>query len=149
VSTYRQELDRIQNKARQDMLSMALLEGLIAVVAAIGLAVLNHVFTSQRHAEFGVLHALGYSRRRLVGRVLGETVFATGIAWGLTAILCLAAILGLRFGVFAPLGLTFNLFNITPWLYTLPIPIAVLAVTTGTTARRLSRLDAVSIIERR
>jgi ABC-type lipoprotein release transport system permease subunit len=149
VSTYRQEVDRIQNKSGQDMLSMALLEGLIAVVAAIGLAVLSHVFTSQRHAEFGILHALGYGRRRLVGRVLGETAFATGIAWSLTAILCLAAILVLRFGVFAPLGLTFNLFNITPWLYTLPIPIAVLAVTTGTTARTLSKLDAVSIIERR
>jgi ABC-type lipoprotein release transport system permease subunit len=149
VSTYRQEVDRIQNKARQDMLSMALLEGLIAVVAAIGLAVLNHVFTSQRHAEFGVLHALGYGRQQLVGRVLEETAFMMGIAWGLTAILCLVAVLGLRFGVFAPLGLTVNLFNITPWLYTLPIPIAVLAVTTGTTARTLSKLDAVSIIERR
>jgi ABC-type lipoprotein release transport system permease subunit len=149
VSTYRQQVDRIRNKARQDMLSMALLEGLIAVVAAIGLAVLNHVFTSQRHAEFGVLHALGYGRQQLVRRVLGETAFMMGIAWGLTAILCLAAILGLRFGVFAPLGLTFNLFNITPWLYTLPIPVAVLAVTTGTTARTLSKLDAVSVIERR
>jgi hypothetical protein len=149
VSTYRQEVDRIQNKARQDMLSMALLEGLIAVVAAIGLAVLNHVFTSQRHAEFGVLHALGYGRQQLVGRVLGETAFMMGIAWGLTAILCLVAVLGLRFGVFAPLGLTVNLFNLTPWLYTLPIPIAVLAVTAGTTARTLSKVDAVSIIERR
>lgn len=149
VLTYRQQVSRIQNKARQDMLSMALLEGIIAVVAAVGLAVLNYVFTSQRHSEFGVLHAVGYGRRQLVRRVLGETAFTTGIAWGLTAILCLAATLGLRFGVFAPLGLTFNLFNLTPWLYTLPIPIAVLAVTTGTIARTLSKLDPVSIIERR
>jgi ABC-type lipoprotein release transport system permease subunit len=94
VLTYRQEVSRIQNKARQDMLSMALLEGVIATVAAIGLAVLNYIFTSQRHSEFGVLHALGYGRRQLVRRVLEETAFTTGIAWGLTAILCLAAILG-------------------------------------------------------
>jgi ABC-type lipoprotein release transport system permease subunit len=149
VLTYRQEVARVQNKARQDMLSMALLEGVIAVVAAIGLAVLNYVFISQRHSEFGVLHALGYSRSQLVRRVLGETAFTTGIAWGLSAIIGLAGMLFLRFALFAPLGLTFELLNLTPWLYTLPIPIAVLAINAGTTAWTLSKVDAVSIIERR
>jgi cadmium resistance protein CadD (predicted permease) len=55
----------------------------------------------------------------------------------------------LRFGVFTPLGLTLNLFNLTPWLFTLPIPVAVLAVTGATIARTLSKLDPVSIIERK
>jgi ABC-type lipoprotein release transport system permease subunit len=149
VLTYRQQVSRIQKKARQDMLSMALLEGLIAIVAAIGLAVLNHIFTSQRHSEFAVLHALGYGRRQLVRRVLEETAFTTGIAWGLSATIGLIGMLCLRFALFAPLGLTFDPFNVSPWLYTFPIPIAVLAVTTGTTARTLSKLDAVSIVERR
>jgi hypothetical protein len=149
VLTYRQEIDRVQAKARQDMLSMALLEGVIAAVAAIGLAVLNYIFISQRQSEFGVLHALGYGRRQLVGRVLGETAFTAGIAWGLSGIIGLMGMLLLRYALFAPLGLSFDLFNITPWLYTLPIPVAVLAVTAGTTARTLSKLDAVSIVERR
>jgi ABC-type lipoprotein release transport system permease subunit len=149
VLTYRQQVSRIRDKAWQDMLSIALLEGVIAAVAAIGLAVLNYIFVSQRQAEFGVLHALGYGRRQLVRRVLGETAFTAGIAWGLSAIVALIGMLVLRFALFAPLGLTFDPFNLTPWLYTLPIPVAVLAVTAGTTARTLSRLDAVSIIERR
>jgi tellurite resistance protein TehA-like permease len=85
----------------------------------------------------------------LVGRVLCETAFTAGIAWGLSAVIILAAMLYLRFGVFAPMGLTFDLFNASPWLYTLPIPVAVLAATTGTTARTLSKLDPVAIIERR
>ena len=149
VLTYRQQVARIQDKARQDMLSIALLEGVIAAVAAIGLAVLNYIFVSQRQAEFGVLHALGYGRRQLVRRVLGETAFTVGIAWGLSAIIGLIGMLVLSFALFAPLGLTFDPFNLTPWLYTLPIPVAVLAVTAGTTARTLSRLDPVSVIERR
>ncbi len=149
VLTFRQQVSRIQDKAWQDMLSIALLEGVIAAVAAIGLAVLNYIFISQRQAEFGVLHALGYDRRQLVRRVLGETAFTTGIAWALSAIIGLVGMLTLRLALFAPLGLSFDLFNFTPWLYTLPIPVAVLAVTTGTTARTLSKLDAVSIIERR
>ena len=149
VLTHRQQVTKVQEKARQDMLGMALLEVVIGIVAAIGLSVLNHVYISQRQSEFGVLHALGYGRMQLVGRVLGETALVTGVAWGATAILCLSGMLCLRFVVFAPQGLTFNVLNFTPWLYTLPIPVAVLAVTTGTTAWTLSRLDPMSIIERR
>jgi ABC-type lipoprotein release transport system permease subunit len=149
VLTYRQQVSRVQAKAQQDMLGMALLEGVIAIVAAIGLAVLNYIFTSQRHSELGVLHALGYGRLQLVGRVLRETAFTTGTAWVFSAIAGMIGLLYVRFGVFAPLGLTFNLFSVTPWFYTLPMPVAVLAVTAGTTARTLSKLDPVSIIERR
>jgi len=149
VLTHRQQVSRLQQKARQDMFGMALLEVVISIVAALGLAVLNYVYISQRQSEFGVLHALGYGRLQLVGRVLGETAFVTGFAWGATALLWLIGMLCLRFVVFAPQGLTFDLLNFTPWLYTLPIPAAVLAVTAGTTAWTLSRLDPMSIIERR
>jgi ABC-type antimicrobial peptide transport system permease subunit len=131
------------------MLAMALMESVIAAVAAIGLAVLNYIYISQRQSEFGVLHALGYGRRRLVGRVLGETALTVAAAWGLSAITALVGMLFLRLVVFEPRGLTFSLFHLTPWLYTLPIPAMVLAVTTGTTARTLSRLDAVAVIEQR
>jgi ABC-type lipoprotein release transport system permease subunit len=149
VLTYRQEVGRMRENARNQILVFALLESAIAIVAAIALAVLNYIFVSQRQSEFGLLHALGYARLRLVGRTVGETLFTTGIAWALSATLCLMGLLSLQFGVFAPLGLRPNLLNLTPWLYTLPIPVAVLAVTMGTTAWTLSKLDPVSIIERR
>jgi ABC-type antimicrobial peptide transport system permease subunit len=118
-------------------------------VVALALAVLNYMFVSQRRSEFGVLHALGYARRQPVGRVVRETAFTAGIAWGFSAMVMLLGMLCLRFVIFSPRGLALDLFNITPWLYTLPIPIAVLAVTMVTTARMLSRLDPISIIERR
>ncbi len=149
VSTYRQQLARIRHKAHQDMLAMALVESVIAIVAAMGLAVLNHIFIAQRGPEFGVLHALGYARRQLVGRVFRETGLALVAAWGLSGTMVLVGMLVLRLGLFEPRGLTFSLFHPTPWLYTLPIPVIVLALTTGTTARTLSRLDAVATIERR
>jgi ABC-type lipoprotein release transport system permease subunit len=149
VLTYRQQVAHVQNKARQDMLGIALLEVVIGIVAALGLAVLNYIYISQRQPEFAVLHALGYGRLHLVGRVLGETAFVTGIAWGATAFLCLLGMLCLRFALFAPQGLSFDILNFTPWLYTLPIPVAVLTITSGTTAWTLSRLDPMSIIERR
>jgi ABC-type lipoprotein release transport system permease subunit len=149
VTTYRQELARAQNQTRNQILQMALLESVIASVAAIALAVLNHIFISQRQPEFGVLHALGHGRPRLVWRTVQETLFATGGAWILSVVLCLLGLVYLQYGVFESLGLRLDLTNLTPWLFTLPIPIAVVAVSSGTTARTLSRLDPVSIIERR
>jgi putative ABC transport system permease protein/lipoprotein-releasing system permease protein len=131
------------------MLAMALLESVIAAVAALGMVILNHIFAAQRQPEFGLLYALGYSRWQLVRRVAAETAVATGAALGLSAVLTLIGMLVLRAAVFGPRGLTFELLNLTPWLYTLPIPITTLAATAGTTARTLSRLDPVSIIERR
>ena len=147
--TYRQELDRIQANARNQMVQMAFLESVIAIVAAIALAVLNYIFISQRQSEFGVLNALGYGRIQLVRRTFGETFFTTGIAWALSALLCLLGLLSLQFWVFTPLGLKLNVVNFTPWLFTLPIPVLVIVVTTSTVARTLSGLDPVSIIERR
>ena len=149
VATYRRQVARAQQKTRSMILTIALLESVIAIVAAIALAVLNYIFVSQRQSEFGVLHALGYGRLRLVWRTVREAAFTTGAAWGLSAILCLIGLLYLQFRVFTPLGLKLNLLNLTPWLFTLPIPIAVLAVTSGTIARTLSKLDPVSIIEGR
>ncbi len=149
VSTYRQAIAHAQRATRSQLLTIALLESVITVVAAVALAVLNYISVSQRRSEFGLLHALGYGRIRLVWRIVREMAFTTGVAWGVSAILCLACLIYLQFGVFMPLGLRFNLFNLMPWLFTLPIPVAVLAVTTGTIARTLSKLDPVSIIERR
>jgi hypothetical protein len=58
-------------------------------------------------------------------------------------------LLYMHFGVFEPLGLRLNLFNLTPWLLTLPVPVAVLGATACMIVRTLSGLDPVSIIERR
>lgn len=149
VRTHRQLVASAQESTRTTILTIALLEGLIAIVAAITLAVLNYIFVSQRQSELGVLHALGYGRLRLVWRAMGETAFTTGAAWGLSAILFLTGLFYLKLGVFKPLGLRLDVFNLTPWFFTLPIPVAVLTVTGATIARMLSKLDPVSIIERR
>jgi ABC-type antimicrobial peptide transport system permease subunit len=149
VQTYRQQAARVREEAHSLMLSMALIESAVAIVAAIAVAVLNAVFLTQRQPEFGVLHALGFGRPRLVRRTARETALTTAAAWGVSALGCGVALAILQIGVLAPLGLRLDPLNLTPWLYTLPIPVAVLAAATATVAQTLSRLDPVSIIERR
>jgi ABC-type lipoprotein release transport system permease subunit len=149
VKIYHQELTHIQQSAKNQILSMVMLQAIIAFVAAVGMAILNYIYIAQRQGEFGILLAIGYSRKFLVKRVFKETMYTIAIAWCFSALITFIAMLYMRFGVYEPIGLMFNLFNITPWLYTLPTPVTVLAVTGISTARVLSKFDPISIIEKR
>ena len=148
VWTYRSDIAHFREATRSLLLTMALLESVLATVAAITLVVLNTIFVSQRQSELGVLNALGFSRLRLIWRTVQETVLTTGIAWIASIVLC---VIGLIYQTmtFTSMGLSYDWANPTPWLFTLPIPIAVLLATSGTVAWTLSKLDPVSIIERR
>jgi ABC-type lipoprotein release transport system permease subunit len=149
VITYDKSLIYAREGTRTTLLTMALIESGVVVVAATALAVLNIISVAQRQVEFGLLHALGLSRSWLVARTVRETAFTTGVAWCISAFVCLTGLLFLQLRIFNPLGLRLKLFSLTPWLFTLPIPVAVLVATIGTVSRTLSKLDPVDVIERR
>ena len=71
------------------------------------------------------------------------------VAWLLGAAACGIGLVYIQADVYAPRGLTVDFFNPGPWLFTLPMPLAVVAVSAGLVVWMLSRLDPVSIIERR
>jgi len=131
------------------VLTFALLEYMIAAVAAIALATLNYIFFTQRREEFGILNAVGRSRRWLVWRTMKETGSVVGVAWVVGAVVCGIGLLGMQSLVYAPRGLTLNFFSLAPWLLTISLPLAVVSVSTGTISHMLRKLDPVSIIERR
>jgi hypothetical protein len=78
-----------------------------------------------------------------------ETGSMVGIAWAVGAVLCGIGLLGMQSFVYGPRGLTLDFFSLVPWLLTVPLPLAVALASAGTIAWTLSRLDPVSIIERR
>jgi len=131
------------------LLISALLEYMIAAVAAIALATLSYIFFTQRKEEFGILNAIGRGRRWLVWRTMKETGSVVGVAWVVGVVLCGNGLLAMQNLVYAPRGLTLDFFSLTPWLLTLPIPLAVVAASTGTISRMLRKLDPVSTIEGR
>ncbi len=131
------------------VLTFAALEYMVAAVAAIALATLNHIFFTQRREEFGILNALGRSRRWLVLRTMKETGSVAGVAWVVGALLCGIGLLGVQSLVYGPRGLTVDFFSLSPWLLTLPLPLTVVVASAGVVAWMLHRLDPVSVIERR
>lgn len=145
--------DRIQMDYRiaawAVLVLFGIIEGVIAVVAAVALAILSYTFFIQRRDEFGVLHALGHSRRWLVQRTARESASVVAVAWLLSVVLCGIGLIYMQEAVFAPRGMTFNLFSPAPWVFTLPMPMAVVTVSAGLIARTLRKLDPVTVIERR
>jgi hypothetical protein len=149
VLTYGNQRAAYQKQMGSMLSTFLFMESVIALMAAMALAGLQSIFLAQRQAEFGVLQALGFSRRQLAGRILRELLFIASAAWlaGMTG--CIVILLFLQQGVFASIGLQLDFFNPTPWLSTLPIPAMVLAIGALAAAWMLSRLDPVAIIERR
>jgi ABC-type antimicrobial peptide transport system permease subunit len=149
VLTYGKQQASMQESLNMALFTVSLMESIVALVAALALAGLNYVFVTQRQAEFGVLNALGFGRLQLVGRVARETLFTTGAAWLVGLLGCAVILVYLQYGLYAPSGLRLDFFNPTPWLYTLPIPVAVFGVSAGAVGWALSRLDPVAVIEKR
>jgi ABC-type antimicrobial peptide transport system permease subunit len=149
VQTYATELSEHREVTLTMFLLCGTVEGAIALIAAIALGVLSYIFFLQRREEFGTLHAMGYGRLRLVLRTVKETVGSVTVAWLIGAAVCVAGLVYMQIGIYTPIGLTLDLLNPAPWLFTLPMPLTVVAVSAGLVAWTLSRLDPVSIIERR
>jgi ABC-type antimicrobial peptide transport system permease subunit len=149
VETYDTRLYEMRQATRNMFLLFAAIESVIAVVAATALAALNTIFFAQRRDEFGVLHAVGRSRTWLILRTTKETMGVVAAAWLMGAAVCVVSLLYAQANVYAPVGVRLNLLNLSPWLFTLPIPLTVVAASTGTIARMLTKLDPVSIVERR
>ncbi|MBN1312466.1 MAG: ABC transporter permease [Anaerolineae bacterium] len=149
VLTYGNQQAWWQNAANTLLLTISLMESIIALVAALALVGLNYLFVAQRRAEFGVLNALGFGRLQLVARIVRESLLTTGAAWLVGVLGCTLIVLYMQHGLYEPVGLKLDFFNLMPWLFTLPVPAAVLAVSAATISRMLSRLDPVSIIEKR
>jgi ABC-type lipoprotein release transport system permease subunit len=149
VTTYDSEHREHRQIVRGLIVVFAAIGCITAIVAAIAMATLNHIFFAQRREEFGTLHAVGRSRRWLVLRTVKETGSMAAGAWLVGAVLCGLGLLGLQSMLYTPKGLYLNLFSPTPWLLTLPIPLAVVVASAATIAWMVSRLDPVTVIERR
>jgi ABC-type lipoprotein release transport system permease subunit len=149
VDTYDKEWRRLQRYRVGALLVLGAVLSLVAIIAAAALAVLNAIFFFQRREEFGTLSALGRGQGWLTWRTGRETLATTAVAWLVGAALCVGVVLYLQLAVYAPRGLSVDLTSIAPWLFTLPIPLAVVAGSVGTTGWILKRLDAVAVIEGR
>ncbi|MBL8068576.1 MAG: ABC transporter permease [Armatimonadetes bacterium] len=123
--------------------------GTLVVVITLMMGMLVNIFLTQRIQEFGLLQALGYTKRSLLRRVLVETtIFVVG-GW----ILGLAVAFGLLYLVkvvlMDPHSFSLNTLDLRAYAYSIPVPVAIFAVSLYTVWARFKSFDPVGVVERR
>jgi len=129
-------------------LIFGIVDGLVAVVVAVVAGAINQIALTQRLEEFGLLHALGQHKKRLIRRLTLETAIVAGMGWIAGLVLAGLVFAWLKVSLYEPKGAELNLMNLTPLWFSIPIPVVVSAFAAFSTARIFARLDAVAIIER-
>lgn len=123
--------------------------GTLVVVITIMMGMLINIYQSQRLQEFGLLQALGYTRKELVKRSLLETSLVTIGGWivGLGAAYGLLWVTNQR--LMYPSAFALDLVDRAAYSYTVPVPVAIFLIGTLTVLLRFRKFDPVGVVERR
>lgn len=123
--------------------------GTLVLVIAFMMGMLMNIYQSQRLQEFGLLQALGYARKQLLRRVLGETIIVVFGGWVIGLALANSLLRIVKHVLMDPNAFALDTFDRMAYLYTVPVPIVILAVGVFTVMMRFRKFDPVSIVERR
>jgi hypothetical protein len=147
VWTYRRLSESMAEGLSFLHLVFGVVDCLVAVVIALVVGTIHQIGLGQRTEELGLLHAAGYGKNWLIGRLIVEAGAIAGVGWftGLAFSWLLFAWLKAR--VLTP-SMELDLANLTPVWFAAPIPLAVIAFVALSVARIFARFDAVAIIER-
>jgi ABC-type lipoprotein release transport system permease subunit len=121
----------------------------LVFVLTLLMGMLMNIYQSQRLVEFGLLQAIGYTKKQLLRRVFAESVLVIVLGWVLGVLAAHAMLRIVEAVLMHPNAFALNTVDPAAYLYTLVIPIAILTVATLTVVIRFRRFDPVSIVERR
>lgn len=123
--------------------------GMLVLMISMMMAMLVNIYQAQRMVEFGLLQAIGYTRKQLVIRSIVENVVIVVIGWVIGVIAALGLLVTLRTTLMEPRAYVLNVLDPVPFRYTIPIPITILFVACLTVVVRFRRFDPVAVVERR
>jgi ABC-type antimicrobial peptide transport system permease subunit len=142
-------VDQMRTSLQSMYLIMGLVNSMVIFVVALMSGMLSNIYFTQRITEFATLSAIGIKRSILLGHAVSETAILSGIGWVLGILVSWGVMSVLRGTLFEPRGMLINPHDFFAYLYTIPIPLMITLFAVVTIAARLSRLDPVTIIERR
>lgn len=121
---------------------------LVSVITLM-MGMLMNIYFSQRVQEFGLLQALGYTKRKMLSRVLMETILVVIGGWVLGTLVAFALLSLVKARLMDPNAFALDVFDPAAYRYTIPVPIAILLVSAATIIAKFRGFDPVGIVERR
>lgn len=123
--------------------------GLLVIVITVMMGMLINIYQTQRLVEFGLLQALGYTKRQLLKRVLKESAVVVVLGWVLGIGLGLALLHVVKIVLMDPHAYHILLYDPIAFRYTLPVPVAIMLIAALTVYLRFRNFDPVGVVERR
>lgn len=123
--------------------------GTLVLVITFMMGMQMNIYQSQRLVEFGLLQAIGYTKRQLIQRVFLETAIVIVSGWLLGVGSALLLLNVVKRILMDPRAFALNTLDQVSILYTVPIPIAITIVAVLTVTRRFRKFDPVGVVERR
>ncbi len=123
--------------------------GTLVMVITFMMGMLMNIYQSQRLVEFGLLQAIGYTKKNLLMRVLREAVAVITLGWLFGVLLAFAMLNVVRATLMAPKAFGLDTLDPTAFRYTIPLPLTILLVATLTVFLRFRKFDPVGVVERR
>jgi ABC-type lipoprotein release transport system permease subunit len=123
--------------------------GILIVVITIMMGMLINIFLSQRTQEFALCQALGYTKQQLIRRVIFENITIVIGGWILGALTSNGLLQLVDRLLMHPNAFALDTTDRSALLYTIPVPVAILAASFITLWNRFRKFDPVAIVERR
>lgn len=123
--------------------------GLLVVVITLMMGMLINIYLAQRTTEFGLLHALGFTRRLLIRRSYLEALIVVIVGWIGGVLVSYLLLLVIKNFVMDPRGYYIDPIGIKAYAYTLVVPTSILVGGWFTVWNRFRRFDPIQVIERR
>lgn len=123
--------------------------GILVVVITIMMAMLINIYQSQRIPEFGLLQALGYTKRKLLGRIMMETLLVVTAGWFLGMAFAWLMLTIIYRVLMYPNAFMLDAMDPAAYLYTIPVPICIFLAAIFTLFASFRKFDPVGVVERR
>ena len=123
--------------------------GALAIVITFMMGMLMNIYQTQRLVEFGLLQAIGYTKKQLLKRVLSESAAVIALGWVLGMVCTFGLLNVANIVLMTPKAFYIDVFDRQAYAYTIPIPFCILVVASFTVILRFRKFDPVGVVERR
>jgi putative ABC transport system permease protein len=124
-----------------------ILEVMVIIVLCITLGNLNYINFYQRRKEFGVLTAIGYTKKQLYRKLLNEQIYLAAASYIAGVLLSIFTAWILNVMILATKGEDVPLLDINSLVLTLLIPVFVTIFSILPSIKAFKKMDCVSVIE--
>ena len=123
--------------------------GTLVLVITFMMGMLMNIYQSQRLVEFGLLQAIGYTKRQLLRRVFAETALVLIAGWMLGVGFAILLLQVVKVTLMDPHSFALAIFDPVAFRYTIPVPITIALIAAFTVWARFRKFDPVGVVERR